>query len=557
MKKILSFLLIIALLAGCFTFAGAESFPEKDLIILYTGDVHCAIDKGWGYAGLYAMKEALAKDHDVLLVDSGDHLSGETPGMLTRGSAIIEIMNTLGYDAVTLGNHEFGYGPDRLAELAGMANFPYVCCNYLKEGEPVFAPYVIKEAGSKKVAFIGVTTPLSLMSAVPKYYQNDQGEYIYDLMGDQTGEKLCAAVQKSVDEATAEGADYVILLAHLGNNDSCRPYTYADVISGTTGITAVVDGHSHDIDQIRMKNKDGKEVVRTACATQMENIGALTITADGKVSSELFPWATASFSAPELLGLDNPTETTVEEVLKRLNEQTSQVIMRIPVDLLRMDPGIRDENGNPIPIDYSTETNLQALVADAYQASSGGADFTLTAASSVRDEIHAGDLSMGDVLRVLPYSNTLTLAECTGQQVLDALEWGAHSLPGIFGGFLEVSGLTYEVNPTIPSPCVQDDQNRLDHIDGNMARRVGNVLVNGVPLDPEKTYKVCMTSYLFEGGYGYSMFEGCTALLQDMAADNEALINYLKSLPDGALQERYGDPYGDGRIVAVGENRAE
>jgi 2',3'-cyclic-nucleotide 2'-phosphodiesterase (5'-nucleotidase family) len=164
---------------------------------------------------------------------------------------------------------------------------------------------------------------------------------------------------------------------------------------------------------------------------------------------------------------------------------------------------------------------------------------------------------MGDVLRVLPYSNTLTLAECTGQQVLDALEWGAHSLPGIFGGFLEVSGLTYEVNPTIPSPCVQDDQNRLDHIDGNMARRVGNVLVNGVPLDPEKTYKVCMTSYLFEGGYGYSMFEGCTALLQDMAADNEALINYLKSLPDGALQERYGDPYGDGRIVAVGENRAE
>ena len=120
MKKILSLLLIVTLLAGCFTFAGAESLPEKDLIILYTGDVHCAIDKGWGYAGLYAMKESLAKDHDVLLVDSGDYLRGETPGMLTLGSAIIEIMNTLGYDAVTLGNHEFSYGPDRLAELAGM-----------------------------------------------------------------------------------------------------------------------------------------------------------------------------------------------------------------------------------------------------------------------------------------------------------------------------------------------------------------------------------------------------------------------------------------------------
>ena len=391
------------------------------------------------------------------------------------------------------------------------------------------------------------------MSVAPKYFQNDQGEFIYDFMGDQTGEKLCAAVQKSVDEATAEGADYVILLAHLGNNDSCRPYTYANVISGTTGITAVVDGHSHDVDQVRMKNKDGKEVVRTACATQMENIGALTITADGKVSSELFPWATANYSAPELLGLENPTETAVEEVLKRLNEQTSQVIMHVPVDLTRMEPVITDENGKPIPIDYTTETNLQALVADAYQASSGGADFTLTSDGSIRTDIKAGNLTTGDVLQVLPYSNSLTLAECTGQQVLDALEWGAHSLPGIFGGFLEVSGLTYEVNPTTPSPCVQDGQNQLDYIDGNMARRVGNVLVNGVPLDPEKTYKVCMTSYLFEGRYGYSMFVGCTALLQDMAADNEALINYLKSLPDGALQERYGDPYGDGRIVAVGE----
>ena len=256
MKKILSLVLMVVLLAGCFAFAGAESIPEKDLIILYTGDVHCAIDKGWGYAGLYSMKEALAKDHDVLLVDSGDYLRGETPGMLTRGSAIIEIMNTLGYDAVTLGNHEFSYGPDRLAELAGMANFPFVCCNYLKEGEPVFARYVIKETGSKKVAFVGVTTPLSIMSVAPKYFQNDQGEFIYDFMGDQTGEKLCTAVQKSVNEATAEGADYVILLAHLGNNDSCRPYTYDDVVSGTTGITAVVDGHSHDIDQVRMKNDE-------------------------------------------------------------------------------------------------------------------------------------------------------------------------------------------------------------------------------------------------------------------------------------------------------------
>jgi 2',3'-cyclic-nucleotide 2'-phosphodiesterase (5'-nucleotidase family) len=96
MKKILSLLLIVALLAGCIAFAGAESLPEKDLIILYTGDVHSAIDKGWGYAGLYAIKESLAKDHDMLLVDSGDNLCGETPGMLTRGSAIIEIMNAPG-----------------------------------------------------------------------------------------------------------------------------------------------------------------------------------------------------------------------------------------------------------------------------------------------------------------------------------------------------------------------------------------------------------------------------------------------------------------------------
>ena len=126
MKKLLGLLLVLCLLLGCCAAFAEDAAPalEKNLIILYTSDVHCGISQGWGYAGLYAVKESLSADNYVLLVDDGDAIQGEPIGTMTTGEALIDIMNAVGYDIAIPGNHEFDYGMDRFLELTGKASFP-------------------------------------------------------------------------------------------------------------------------------------------------------------------------------------------------------------------------------------------------------------------------------------------------------------------------------------------------------------------------------------------------------------------------------------------------
>ena len=206
MKKLLALLLSLCMLLGCCAALAEEAAGpalEKNLVILYTSDVHCGIDVGWGYAGLYAVKENLSANNYVLLVDDGDSIQGEPIGTMSTGEAIIDVMNNVGYDIAIPGNHEFDYGMDRFLALAEKASFPYISCNFNKEGNLIFQPYIIKEFDGVKIAFVGVTTPMTLRSSTPRYFMNDAGEYIYGFLQDDNGEALYAAVQKSVDDARA------------------------------------------------------------------------------------------------------------------------------------------------------------------------------------------------------------------------------------------------------------------------------------------------------------------------------------------------------------------
>ena len=208
----------------------ADAGQTKDIMILFTSDVHCGVDEGFGLEGLEQIRSNLQqKGYQVLLVDDGDFLQGGIMGSVTRGQAIVDLMNDMKYDVVTLGNHEFDYGIDQFFNLMKQAEFSVVSCNFNKEGELVFPSYVIKEVCGLRIAFVGITTPKTLTSSSPKYFQNDQGRYIYGFMEDKSGKKLYDAVQKAVDEARGEGVDYVYVLAHLGNDSSCSPWTYADV----------------------------------------------------------------------------------------------------------------------------------------------------------------------------------------------------------------------------------------------------------------------------------------------------------------------------------------
>ena len=552
MKKVLSLLLALALLLSCTAFA-EEASPAltKDLVVLFTSDVHCGYNQGWGYAGLYAVKEALSKDHHVLLVDNGDATQGEPIGTITEGEAIIDLMNVTGYDLAIPGNHDFDYGMERFFELIEKANFPYISCNFNKSGELIFAPSLMKEFDGVKIGFVGVTTPTTIRSSTPKYFQDENGEFIYGFMQDQDGTAVYTAIQNAVDQLRADGASYVILLAHAGNEEEVTPWKYSDLIANTTGINALLDGHSHDTDQVVMQNKDGEDVVRSACGTKLEGIGALTITTDGKISSELYTWD-ASIPAPTLLGLENPAAEACAAEATQLDEKLQDVVAHSAVDLLITDPTAVSEEGKPIRIVRRAETNLGDLCADAFLNQAGDADIAIVNGGGVRVTIPAGDITLNNILLVHPFGNYLAVIDVTGQQLLDALEWSVHSVPGEFGGFMQVSGLTFEFDPTLPSPCVLDENQMFGHVDEAMERRVRNVQVGGEPLDPEKVYRLAGTNYvLLNSGDGYTMFHDATVVRENVKLDNQVLIDFMTGTLGGVVGEEYANPYGQGRIVSV------
>ncbi len=556
MKKIKILSMVLALLI-CFgavsVMASAEEQTAgltKDVVVLFTSDVHCGIDQGFGYAGLAAMRDSLAKSNHVLLVDNGDSIQGEPVGTMTTGEAIIDLMNAVGYDIAIPGNHEFDYGMDRFLELTQKAEFPYLSCNFNKEGEPVLEPYKLVEFDGVKIGFVGVTTPKTLTSSTPKYFQDDSGNFVYGFMQDETGEGVYNAVQSAVDAARAEGAQYVVVMGHIGNEETCAPWTYADIISNTTGIDAFLDGHSHDTDQVVMKNKDGQDVIRSACGTKLGAVGCLRISVDGELSAGLFTWNN-EISAPELLGIENDASKAVSAATDTLSEKLSQVVATSTVDLCINDPKATDANGKPIRIVRNAETNLGDLCADAYRDQSG-ADIAFVNGGGVRAEIAAGDVTLNTILKVHPFGNAMCVVEATGQQILDALEFGARNTPNENGGFLQVSGLSYEIHTYIESSCTTDENGMFSGVTGEY--RVKNVMVGGEPLDLEKTYTLASHNYMLKnGGDGFNMFMNDPLLQDEVMLDNQVLINYITGTLEGVVDNQYANPYGEGRIVAVAE----
>ncbi len=560
MKKLLGILLALALLLSCAAFAEEPAAPalQKNLVILFTSDVHCGIDQGWTYAGLYAMKESLAKDNYVLLVDDGDAIQGEPVGTMTKGEAIVNIMNAVGYDIAIPGNHEFDYGMDNFLELTKKASYPYLSCNFNKDGELIFQPWTIKEFDGVKIGFVGVTTPMTLRSSTPRYFQDAEGNFIYNFMQDENGEAVYAAVQKAVDEVRAEGAAYVVVLAHMGNEAECSPWRYDEVIAATNGIDIWLDGHSHDTDKVTTLNKDGQPVLRAGCGTKLTHIGYATIGTDGSMDTGLYSWPKELVEdhvyAPDLLGLDNAGLEAVKAAKGALDEKLGQVVASTAVDLYINDPVAKTEDGKSIRIIRRAETNLGDLCADAYLNQSGVADIAFVNGGGIRVQLNKGDLTLNDILRVHPFGNSLTVIEITGQQVLDALEWSVHSLPGEFGGFDQVAGITFTVDPTIPTPVVETADKMFDHVDETMTRRVSNVMVGGEPIDPERIYKVASHDYqLLNQGDGYTMFKGAKVLQESVKLDNQVLIDYITETLGGVVSDGYDQPYGQGRITVAGE----
>lgn len=560
-KKVLSLILAGAMMwsSALPVFAANENTaPDADdIVVLYTNDIHCTSDDGMSYAAIAGYKsemEATYGADNVTLVDNGDAIQGAVLGTLSDGEWIVDIMNEVGYDLAIPGNHEFDFGMDQFLDIAkNQAAYQYLSCNFLdKDGNAVLDPYKIVSYGDTDIAYVGISTPETISKSTPAFFQDENGNYIYSFCQGENGQELYDRVQDTVDAARADGADYVVALAHLGEDLASRPWMSTEVIANTTGIDAVLDGHSHTVDAEQIvKNADGEDVVLSQTGTKAESIGQLTIDpATGEMSTQLVKLADVATDSPAYTA----AQTYIQGIQEKYQDVVAEVVATSDVTLTVSDPATGDRRVR------SAETNMGDFCADAYREVMG-ADIGFVNGGGIRADITPGYVTYGDLIAVHPFGNMICLAEVSGQQILDALEMGARVVgTAESGGFQQVSGLKYTVNTQIPSSVVLDDNGSFVEVSG--ARRVSDVLVENretgayEPIDPNATYTLAGHNYMLkQGGDGFTMFgeDNIKLLLDETMVDNEVLIDYLTENLDGVIGEEYADPYGQGRITINNE----
>lgn len=580
MRKTFAILLALMLaLSLAVPAAATENQPSEDIAILYTNDVHTYIDGPLSYDVIAAVKSELRKQYKyVLLVDAGDHVQGTAYGSMDKGETVIKLMNAAGYDLATLGNHEFDYGMEGCQQIQQWAEFPYVSCNFYEEadgvrGENVLPSYQIFELGQEKLAIVGITTPESFTKSTPAYFQDENGNYIYGISGGEDGAALYADVQAAIDQAAADGATKVIALAHLGDDMASQPWTSEETIANVSGLTAFIDGHSHStVEGKEVADKDGNNVMLSQTGQYFDRIGLMVISAEtGEVSTDFIEYEEI---LETVMGEDgNPAKdedgNEVTEVvgyklvsdlytgaewcsdasvasikdawMKKIDEQLGTVIGSTA---LTLDNYASDETR----LVRSQETNTGDFAADAlyylFDSMDMDVDVAIMNGGGVRNTAITGDISYQTCKSIHTFGNVACLQTITGQQLLDALEWGARTAGTgeECGGFLQVSGITYKIDTEWPDSTQKDDKGVwIGAPTGGY--RVHDVKVynkeTGAWDDLDLTAKYNLAGYnytLRDLGDGFSMFDGAVNVLDYVMEDYMVLANYVQGFEGGVVE---------------------
>ena len=573
-RRIISILISVVMIVSMMAVGSFAENPtqDKNIIILATSDIHGAIEQvrkdsegkvvetggtvtQIGFSGLKAYSDALKADPDnaVLLVDNGDAIQGTLLTYLTKGRAIAEIMDAVGYDVIVPGNHDFDYNfrvsdtepfeVDNFFDyIIGDKNTnnrreKYTSCNLTREGCEKLNDYIVKEfntgGSTVRVAFVGITTPTTLVTSRPENFKDIDGNIVYDFCNDENGTKLYKRVQEVVNDAEGN-ADYVIAVGHMGD-DGDNPWKSSDVIANTTGIDAFIDGHSHHLFTRDYPNKEKKNVPCIATGTKFEAIGKLIIHTAGIDAGKI---TIENVMAEAIDSEDESIATLVGQKNKIVEDKKKEPIGTANVELT-----INGKDGKRAV--RKAETNIGDFVADAYKNVTG-ADVALVNGGSIRTNLKAGPITFGDIFNLHPFGNDICVCKATGQQILDALEMGARLAPQEENGpFLQVAGLTYNIDPEQKSTVIVEN-NQFVCVDG--ARKVYNVKINGKDIDPKGMYTVASNDYLIRsGGDGMNMFMNDELVPDVCVIDYEVLRRYIKENLDETIGEQYAEP--QGRIV--------
>lgn len=543
-----AFLGISVILTGC-----SDAAPEarsEDIVVLYTNDIHGTTDENLGLDGVAALKkETQAETPYVFLVDCGDSVQGTYLSSASKGSVMIEAKNEVGYDYCILGNHEFDYQLDQVREYFRLTTAQYLNANirYTGSGEDPFAktvPYAVSDCGGTKIGFIGVTTPNTPLESTPAYFRED-GITVIDFAG-ESAETFYDCIQKQVDACRKDGAEYVILLAHLGINEQDGAFRSTELIAHTVGIDAVLDGHSHSvIGEEQVANRNGETVLLASTGTKLEHIGRLTIRPDGSMHTE---------NVTEY----EPKDETVRNWIANAKDVYEGYLGET---ILTLDEALSISDADGIRMVRTREMGIGNFCADAYRYVTG-AEIGMCNGGGVRADLGPGEVSALDFITLNPFGNLICSAEVTGAEILDMLEYFYQDTRteyvkdgkayGENGSFMQLSGLRCTVHASI-EPDVRSDENG-SLIEVGERRRVSDVYLvtesGEEPLDPNRVYSVAMTDYMAKnGGSGMEyLLADHTLLIDGPVADYEALITFARDALGSDLSA-YRSPEGRIRIV--------
>ena len=595
MRKLLSVMLVLAMcltLFGCgaaeqaevtaaATTAAAETAAAKeDVVILYTNDVHTYIDGPLSYDVIAGLKAELEAQYgNVLLVDAGDHIQGTAYGSMDKGETIVKLMNAAGYDLATLGNHEFDYGMEGCMNAVAWAEFPYISCNFYHEdasglrGENVLDAAPVFELGGHVIGFVGITTPESFTKSTPAYFQDGNGNYIYGISGGEDGAALYTDVQAGIDAAKASGADIIIALGHLGDDPASQPWTSEETIANVSGLTAFIDGHSHStVVGKEVADKDGSPVLLTQTGEYFDAIGMMLIDGEtGEITTDLIGYeeileTVKDENGEAVLNEDGEEETEVvgytfvsnmelgttwcsdEEVAAMQNDWIGEINTKLGevIGSTALTFDNYDTDGSRLV--RSQETNTGDFAADAlyYLFDDMGldVDVAIMNGGGVRNKAVTGELSYLTAKSIHTFGNVACLQTITGQQLLDALEWGARSAGTgeECGGFLQVSGILYKIDSEWPASVQQDDKGVWTGAPTG-GYRVHDVQVYNKetkmyePLDLNASYNLAGYNYtLRDLGDGFNMFDGAVNVLDYVMEDYMVLANYIQAFEGGNVE---------------------